>query len=238
MRVFVFYNLIRLLQKVLSFRFAADQLRSHMGRANRSPGGTTVSLIKQTPRVLTYQMVDHLLTSGDHLERFFNHYCVDYVPAQWHWRPMKIDKRSLKELFSTSSWALFTYDNERTADDSGKTATGQLSESRQVTSSTFTGDSQNITSISYSYFYPVKVGLACDVFFFGDNPSLAASHAIMHAERLVSIWKGNTVLKLHVGDRLDVDQINAEVEEILGRSCHVDTFIMRIRSLRAPDSKL
>jgi hypothetical protein len=178
-------------------------------------------------------MVDDLLTSGDRLERFLSRYCVDYFPAQWHWRPMKINKRCLKEAFSTASWALFTDDAERAADDIGRPASHQLS-----TSPRSAGSRRTITSVSYSYLFPVKVGLACDVFFFGDDPSLAASHAILHADRLATVWKGHTVLELHVGDGLDIDRISREVEDILGRLHHTDTFVMGIRRLCMAESKL
>jgi hypothetical protein len=93
-----------------------------------------------------------------------------------------------------------------------------------------------ITSISYSYLYPVGVGLTSDVFFFGDNPSLAASHAILHAGHLASVTEGNIIFMLHLPERLDIAQINAEV---LGRSdIQLQSCMMEIRSLLTTLSKL
>lgn len=155
---------------------------------------------------------------------------------------MKIDKRSLKELFATASLSLFTTDGVATADNKeNPNSDGLLKEqaaSLQFHGSMLSDGADAITSISYSYLYPVKIGLACDVFFFGDDPSLAASHAILHAEHLSSVWNGDTVLMLHVADRLDVDRINAKVEASFGRPYRSCAFVMGIRRMKLPESKL
>jgi len=213
------------MQDALQFRFSAQLISNRLAEF---PSSTLNSIpMSKVPHPLTYQMVDTLLKSGDQLERFFDSYCVDYVPAQWHWRPMKIDKLHLKELFATASWALITDD----VDD------GDVKVNNRVGKST-TARVGTIRSLSYSFLFPVKIGLSCVTFFFGDDPQVAARHAIGHVEHLASVWKGNVGFWLHVPENLDLDQINAAVQSVLGSYANSMSYFMGKRRMPTLESKL
>jgi len=177
-------------------------------------------------------MVDTLLTSGDRLERFFklNGHGGDYVVAQWHWRPMKINKVELRELFATASWAIITDDIDDGELDKDTSDSGDI---KSTTTRVGT-----IRSLSYSYLYPVKVGLSCVMYFFGDDPQEAARHAIGHAEHLATVWNGDTSFMLQVPEGLNHDEIDAAVQSVIGSCYNTMQYAMGVRGLTAPASKL
>jgi hypothetical protein len=135
------------MQTINYFRFSTQQLQVRL--ANFRSG-----IIYQSPHTLTYQKAVYLLATGDYLERFLSRYCVDYVPAQWHYRPIKIDKRRIKELFATASWALFTQESDvckgipRKSDADLSQSSDSDAGNVEITSSKCDGMIK-ITSISY-----------------------------------------------------------------------------------------
>jgi hypothetical protein len=156
---------------------------------------------KPLPVDLSYQQTVDILRQTDLFEQFIGTYCTDYVPGQCNWRPMKLDnKTELKELFSTSAKVFVTL----------KTSGNGLGCLEKSTSSFLRGVS-SITSLSYSSIYQARIGVACDVFFFGDDVSAIPGHAYSHARHLTSIWSGNAGLTLNIPATLDVERVRSEL---------------------------
>jgi len=185
-------------------------------------------------------MVDTLLATDDRLECFFRNYSDKYIPADGHYRPMKIDRHDLKELFATASWALVNDDTDDGYDDGNQLSDIELldinttSDCRRITSNTTPVGT--IRSLSYSYSYPVKVGLSCDVFFFGDDPQEAARHAVAHAEHLATVWDGNIGFVLHVPAGLDVGPIDVTVQSVFDGPAQLEPMVIALRRLPEPEA--
>jgi len=220
------------LQMCIYFRFPGHSLPNRL--ANFRSSTVSCTPMMSEPRPLTYQMVDTLLTTSDHLERFFLDYYDVFVPTEGSCRPTKIDKLHLKELFATASWSFITYDiDDSNVEFNDNNSTNIITPHCRATVST-TSRVRTIRSLSYSYFYPVKFGLTCDMFFFGNDPEQAIGHAIGHAEHLATVWNGNVAFLLHIPADLDIGPIDAALQSIFSPG-HLEPIVIAVRRLPVPE---
>ncbi len=144
-------------------------------------------------------------------------------------------------LFATAPSALFTTEVLEGGSHYIENNLSGLGSNENAARKQVIEDPATIRAISYSSYYHVKVGLVCDVYFFGDDWLLAVRHAVEHADHLVTSWNGVVTLVMHVPQALDNSQIEAAIATVLGAAGgHTlsANFIMEIRRMLATSSNL
>ena len=167
------------MQNGLSYRFDASDINIAVHVQNVS-SATAVAV------PLSYSRAVKILGGSSKLEDFLRRYATDYVPAQCHWRPMKISKDGLKELLATSSiFVSFDGHGDKTTD-----------ESMAQNGATPDESVDDFTALSYSAILPVPLGACFHLYVYASNLGLVTAHVLAHLDRLASFWDKRVGLEL------------------------------------------
>jgi hypothetical protein len=103
------------------------------------------------------------------------------------WKPIKIDKHDLKELFSTSARIFVSLKRDVEGLAVSNTENLETKEWSELTTD------NNLKAISYSAIFQVKRGMRFSLFFFGNDPEMLRGNFFSqsHVRHLASVWGGD-----------------------------------------------